>query len=93
MRTERLSDAMNYPPRAFRAERAAAYLGISEATFLRLVDAGELPQPVRKRGIVSWDRFELDAAYENWKDAGKRSDLTVQEVLSDRRAAKQNNGP
>jgi predicted DNA-binding transcriptional regulator AlpA len=68
MRTEKLSDAMNYPPRAFRAERAAAYLGMSTTMFLRLVDDGDLPPPVRKRGMVSWDRLDLDAAYESWKD-------------------------
>jgi predicted DNA-binding transcriptional regulator AlpA len=70
MRTERLSDVMNYPPRALRAERAAAYLSISKATVLRLVAEGELPAAVRKNGIISWDRLELDAAYENWKDGG-----------------------
>ena len=64
---EKLTDAYSYPPKAMRLEQAARYLDISTSTFLRLVDDGELPTPTRKNGIVSWDRLDLDAAYENWK--------------------------
>lgn len=78
-RIERLADAMSYPPRAFRAERAAAYLSISKAAFLRLVGEGELPPPVRIHGIVSWDRLDLDAAYENWK--GREAGNTMHRLL------------
>jgi predicted DNA-binding transcriptional regulator AlpA len=73
---KRLQDNLNYPPRAMRAERAAAYLDISGSTFFRLVDEGELPQPVKKKGVVSWDRMELDAAYENWKEGGDAGSST-----------------
>jgi predicted DNA-binding transcriptional regulator AlpA len=52
-----------------RAERAAAYLDISTATFLRWVQEGLLPKPTRVHGVVSWDRLDLDAAYEDWKAA------------------------
>jgi predicted DNA-binding transcriptional regulator AlpA len=58
-----------------RAERAAAYLDISPDSFYRLVEAGDLPQPTRKNGIVSWDRLELDAAYENWKDGARHNTM------------------
>lgn len=56
-----------YPPRAMRIDRAAAYLDMSESSFLRLVAEKELPPGVEIRGMVSWDRYELDAAFENWK--------------------------
>jgi predicted DNA-binding transcriptional regulator AlpA len=55
------------PPRAFRADCAAAYLAIGKTKFLELVDEGRLPQPVRIDGVTTWDRLELDAAYERMK--------------------------
>ena len=63
----KLADDFAYPPRAMRAERAAAYLDMSPATFHRLVGEGVLPEPVRHGGMVFWDRLDLDAAFENWK--------------------------
>lgn len=65
--TDKLSDRLAYPPRAFRAERAAAYLAMGKSKFLELVDEGRLPQPIRIDGITTWDRLELDAAYERMK--------------------------
>jgi predicted DNA-binding transcriptional regulator AlpA len=47
-----------------RAPRAAAYVGISETSFLSLVADGLMPKPKRVRGMNIWDRFELDAAFE-----------------------------
>jgi predicted DNA-binding transcriptional regulator AlpA len=58
----KLADALAYPPRLLRLERAAAYLAMSPASFQRLVDEGVLPQPVRIHSIVAWDRLALDAA-------------------------------
>jgi excisionase family DNA binding protein len=73
MPREKLSDQMAYPPRAMRLDRAAAYLGISDSTFLRLVDDGTLPQPVRLGGAVTWDRYALDAAYNNLANPGENT--------------------
>ena len=56
-----LQDALAYPPRLLRADRAAAYLAMSRATFLNLVEQGALPKPVRLRGVVAWDRAKLDS--------------------------------
>lgn len=56
-----------YPPLGMRLGRAAAYLDISESTFLRLVEDGELPPGVVKGGMVIWDRQEIEASFENWK--------------------------
>jgi predicted DNA-binding transcriptional regulator AlpA len=69
-----------YPPRAMRADRAAAYLDISPTSFFRLVEDGVLPKPTKIRGIVTWDRHDLDAAYEDLKD-GNRAGNTVHKLL------------
>jgi predicted DNA-binding transcriptional regulator AlpA len=58
--TDKLADHLAYPPRALRAERAAAYLSMSTAMFLKLVGDGKLPKPKRLGGIVFWDRAKLD---------------------------------
>ena len=68
MRSDKLQDNYAYAPRAMRAERAAAYLDISKSKFLELASRGRLPRPVKIDGITSWDRFDLDAAYESMKD-------------------------
>jgi predicted DNA-binding transcriptional regulator AlpA len=68
MASEKLQDQLAYPSRGFRADRAAAYLGMSKSKFLELVDQNRLPQPVRIDGITIWDRLELDAALENLKE-------------------------
>jgi predicted DNA-binding transcriptional regulator AlpA len=62
--TKRLQDELAYPPRAMRADRAAAYLSMSRSAFLELVDAGTLPKPTRVGGMVLWDRLALDIAFE-----------------------------
>lgn len=68
----------SYAPRAMRAPRAAAYLDMSETTFQELVKEGDLPPGVVIRGMVSWDRHELDAAFENWKaKRGKRNTVAA----------------
>ena len=67
---EKLADQLAYPPRAMRADRAAAYLGISRASFLRLVDDRVLPKSIRISGMAVWDRLELDAAFDALKDRG-----------------------
>lgn len=51
-----------YPPAALGRADAAAYLGLSESTFGRLVQKREIPLPrqlAEKR--VAWLRCELDA--------------------------------
>jgi predicted DNA-binding transcriptional regulator AlpA len=60
MGARKLADELAYPPRAMRADRAAAYLSMSTSTFLKLVDERKLPQPKRLGGIVFWDRLKLD---------------------------------
>ena len=59
-----LQDRLNYTPRGLRADRAAAYLGMSESSFLALVKEGLMPKPVKIKGMSVWDREKLDAAFE-----------------------------
>jgi len=68
MSAHKLADDLAYPPRAMRADRAAAYLDMSPASFHRLVDEEVLPRGHTVKGMVIWDRYELDAAFESLKD-------------------------
>jgi predicted DNA-binding transcriptional regulator AlpA len=64
----KLQDEVAYPPRAMKAERAAAYLDMSRSKFLELVEAQRLPQPKIIDGIRVWDRLALDAAFDEFPD-------------------------
>ena len=66
--SEKLQDHLAYPPRMFRAERAATYLSMSTSTFLKLVEEGLMPKGIKLRGMTMWDRLELDAAVEKLKE-------------------------
>lgn len=70
--TAKLHDHLSYPPRAMRAERAAAYLSISRSKFLELVEHGKLPKPVYIDGMVLWDRLALELAFEEMASDGER---------------------
>lgn len=51
-----------------RSVRAAAYLDMSESTFLRLVEERVFPKGTKiGNGIVVWDRYDLDSSFENLK--------------------------
>lgn len=78
----KLSDHIAYPPRGMRAPRAAAYLGMSESTFLGLVEEGKMPPPVKVRGMAIWDRQDLDDAFERMKpDRKSKPRNTVHQIL------------
>ena len=65
---KKLLNSSAYAPRAMRAERAAAYFDISKSKFYELVAQGVLPKPVRIGSVKTWDRLELEAAYEGMKE-------------------------
>jgi predicted DNA-binding transcriptional regulator AlpA len=70
MRTQadKLQDHLGYPPRGMDAERAATYLGLGRTKFLEMVDEGRMPKPVRiEDELPRWDRYDLDAAWEDLK--------------------------
>lgn len=53
-----------FVPRRMRAPTAAAYLDVSEQTFLDRVRAGTYPAGVRDGGCRVWLRDDLDAMIE-----------------------------
>ncbi|MGY3615723.1 helix-turn-helix transcriptional regulator [Bradyrhizobium sp. USDA 10063] len=80
------SDGLAYPPRAMRAEQAAAYLSISTSLFYEMVEDERMPPPVKVNSASLWDRLELDAAFENLKDVpGSESSLMrrLREIRAD----------
>jgi predicted DNA-binding transcriptional regulator AlpA len=64
-----------------RADRAAAYLSMSQSTFLRLVEEELMPKPVKIKGMAAWDRLELDAAFENFKDPDPAAENSMHKIL------------
>jgi hypothetical protein len=82
----KLQYELAYPPRAMKAERAAAYLDMSRSKFLELVEQGRLPKPKIIDGIRVWDRLAVDAAFNDFPDrsdgdsVGSRAN-TFDEVL------------
>jgi predicted DNA-binding transcriptional regulator AlpA len=68
MTARKLQDELAYPPRAMKAERAAAYLDMSRSKLLELVEQGRLPQPKVIDGIRVWDRLAVDAAFNDFPD-------------------------
>jgi predicted DNA-binding transcriptional regulator AlpA len=68
--TRKLQDDLAYPPRAMKAERAAAYLDMSRSKFLELVEAQRLPRPKIIDGIRVWDRLAVDAAFNDFPERG-----------------------
>lgn len=84
MSREKLQDVLAYPPRLLRADRAAAYLDMSERAFLRLVREGKLPKPKRFNGIVAWDRYRLDACVDDADD--DVADNSVDRLLREQEA-------
>jgi predicted DNA-binding transcriptional regulator AlpA len=56
-----------YPPRAMRAEQSADYLSMSRSMFLKMVDEGKMPPPVKVGAMAMWDRYDIDHAFEDLK--------------------------
>ena len=50
-------------PRGLCREQAAQYVGISPATFDKMVDQGRMPTPKRIDRRKVWDRHALDLAF------------------------------
>lgn len=56
-------DQIAYPPRGMSRDEAARYVGVSNTTFDRMVQAGSMPRPMRVFSRVIWDRLKLDASF------------------------------
>jgi predicted DNA-binding transcriptional regulator AlpA len=77
----KLADQFAYPPRALRVDAAAAYLGMSRSMFLRLVGEGVMPGPIKIASMATWDRHDLDAAFDALKESNEPSENTVHRRL------------
>jgi hypothetical protein len=82
-RPAKLQDSMAYPPRAMKADRAAAYLDMSRSKFLELVDANRLPKPKIIDGIRVWDRLALDSAFNDFPERGGDDNLGRRNTFDD----------
>jgi len=60
-------------PRAMRAEQAAEYLSMSRSTFLKLVNDGKMPKPIKIGAMTTWDRYDIDDAFEDLKNPDPES--------------------
>jgi predicted DNA-binding transcriptional regulator AlpA len=83
----KFKDSISYPPRGMRRETAASYVGLSPIKFDELVADGRMPKPARVDGCVIWDRYKLDAAFDDLaNDDNKISgwDLAQKDKRSDR---------
>ena len=52
---------------------AADWVGISASKFDEMVKDGRMPKPKRVDGVVVWDRYRLDVAFEDLPDEGANS--------------------
>jgi len=71
----------SYPPRGMRADRAAAYLDMSLSSFHRLVEDGTIPAGVPIKGMVVWDRRDLDDAFDDLKSGKGQPRNSMDEAL------------
>ena len=62
-----------YAPRGLRRAAAADWVGISPSKFDEMVKDGRMPKPKRVDGVVVWDRYRLDVAFEDLPDEGASS--------------------
>jgi hypothetical protein len=86
--TRKLQDALAYPPRAMRADRAAAYLSVSRSSFLQWVDEDKMPQPIRPNGpngVALWDRLALDIAFEALAAVEEEGRNTFDQIIAHRK--------
>ena len=82
-KSRRRQDVLAYPPRAMKADRAAAYLDMSKSKFLELVERGELPKPKIIDSMRMWDRLALDAAFSEFQEPGEGDTLGRRNTFDD----------
>ncbi len=54
---------MNYPPLNMKSTTAAQYVGLPEAAFLRGVERGTFPSPIKFENKELWHRPSLDKCF------------------------------
>lgn len=66
--TERI-DLNGYPPRGLNRVMAARWVGVGPTKFDELVADKRMPQPKRVDGRVIWDRYALDAYFDQLSES------------------------
>jgi excisionase family DNA binding protein len=80
----KLADSFSWVPRAMRVDQAATYLGMSRSMFLKLVEEGVMPRAIKIGSMSTWDRIDLDAAYDELKEGdGKPTENSVHRRLKE----------
>jgi predicted DNA-binding transcriptional regulator AlpA len=64
-----------------RAEQAADYLSMSRSMFLKLVDEGKMPKPIKIGAMTTWDLYDIDAAFEDLKNPDPETGNTMHTIL------------
>ncbi|AFL52165.1 putative DNA-binding transcriptional regulator AlpA [Sinorhizobium fredii] len=59
------TDPHGWPPRGLSREESARYVGVSPAKFDTLVADKRMPKPKRIDGRTVWDRYQLDACFDD----------------------------
>ena len=50
--------------RGLTQREAAEYVGVSKNTFLKLVNEGQMPKPIKIGSRTIFDRFDIDEAFD-----------------------------
>jgi predicted DNA-binding transcriptional regulator AlpA len=66
----RIARDHSYAPRGLRLPDAARWWGVGQTKFLELVESRRAPKPRRIDGVVVWDRYELDEAFDTLTKTG-----------------------
>lgn len=69
------------PRRGLRKPEAAAYVGVSETAFSRLVEAGKMPQGFMVGGIRLWDVYDLEPAFDALKEQPRSNVIPITDRL------------
>lgn len=81
-RTENRSRRSTVEARGLRRDDAAGYVGVSATKFDDWVARGLMPSPKRLDGVVVWDRFRLDSAFEGLPDERPNAEADVWDRVS-----------
>ncbi len=70
-------DGHSYPPRGMSRDEAARYVGVSPAKFDEMVASRRMPPAKRDGARMIWDRFQLDACFDEMGTGGTPFDDAV----------------
>lgn len=69
--------------RGYDRREASSYVGLSPGTFDKLVQTGQMPQPMTLAGRKVWDRLSLDHALDRLSGVGHHAQADEQVTIED----------